>query len=141
MRRYHGTDSSSADSILLGQIDVSKGGGELGQGFYVGNLAHQAFAWAYHKGKQYHTGYKVIAFDIDLARFNVLNRKYLSRAEAKLIRKSLRSHNQQHRTFRFNGWDAIIAPIVGKYIPYFMQIKFEGKSGQDFINDTRKFVL
>ena len=34
---YHGTDATSALTIASHKIDVTKGKGELGKGFYVGN--------------------------------------------------------------------------------------------------------
>lgn len=136
MRRYHGTDDISAQQILDDNINVARGGGELGQGFYVGNLAHQAATWAYHKGRRLNTGYKVISFEIIETDFYSLHRKYLSKQEATLARQRLRKKKEQ-RIYKF-GADAIIAPVVGKYIPNFTQIKFEGQSGENFINATRK---
>ena len=64
MKRYHGTDDISAQYILEGLIDVTKGGGELGQGFYVANLAHKAATWAYHKGKIKKCGYPDLSYVI-----------------------------------------------------------------------------
>lgn len=138
MKRYHGTDSLSADNILK-NINVSRGRGELGQGFYVGNLAHQAAIWAYKKGNQNHTGYSVICFEICDCDFAKLRRKYLTRKQAKDKRKELRRARTQC-TYRFNV-DAVVAPIVGRDIPHFMQIKFEGNNGESFINNTRKYEL
>lgn len=138
MKRYHGTNLKSVQKILK-NIDITCGGGELGKGFYVGNLAHQAFAWAYHKGLRYKDGYKVICFLIDKVHFNTLNRKYLSRQEARNNRALVRKNHTQ-KSYIYNV-DAVISPIVGKYIPHFTQIKFESTKGQIFINATTKFLL
>ena len=139
MMRYHGTDAISASAILSNQINVCCGRGELGKGFYVGNLAHQAAAWAYHKGRRKNCGYKVIWFDIAENEFNCLHRKYLSRQQAIDKRIELRKR-QQHMIYVF-GVDAVISPVVGRYILHFTQIKFEGYIGQKFINDTPKNIL
>ena len=140
MKRYHGTDEDSAQLIMGGRIDVERGRGELGQGFYVGNLAHQAFAWAYHKGKRLGRGYGVIQFNIDNTAFYQLQRLYLTRHQAAGKRLQMRDERVQ-RTYIFNV-DAVIAPVVGgRYIPNFTQIKFEGDNGQDFINETYKRIL
>ena len=140
MKRYHGTDEDSVQLIMGGRIDVERGGGELGQGFYVGNLAHQAFAWAYRKGKRFGRGYGVIQFNIDDRAFYLLQRLNLKRSQAAAKRLQMRNEGIQ-RTYIF-GVDAVIAPIVGRrYIPNFTQIKFEGDNGQDFINETYKRIL
>lgn len=139
MRRFHGTDDIAAQDILNVGIDVTRGGGELGQGFYVGNLAHQAATWAYHKGRRKCCGYKVIQFDIVDVDFDKLNRKYIDGETARNLRKSLQMIKKQ-REYTY-GTDAVIAPVVGRYIPNFTQIKFEGEKGQTFINLTAKHNL
>lgn len=140
MKRYHGTDEDSAEHIMRNNINVRQGGGELGQGFYVGNLAHQAFVWAYYKGKRVGRRYGVIQFNIEDRAFNQLQRLYLTRHQAAGKRLQMRDEGSQ-RTYIFEV-DAVIAPVVGgRYIPHFTQIKFEGDIGQDFINATYKRIL
>lgn len=140
MKRYHGTYKDSVEQIMRNNINVRQGGGELGQGFYVGNLAHQAFAWAYHKGERFGGRYGVIQFNIDDRAFYLLQRLYLKRSQAAAKRLQMRNEGTQ-RTYIF-GVDAVIAPVVGgRYIPNFTQIKFEGDIGQDFINATYKRKL
>lgn len=140
MKRYHGTDEDSAQLIMGGRIDVERGGGELGQGFYVGNLAHQAFAWAYRKGKRFGGRYGVIQFNIDDRAFYLLQRLNLKRSQAAAKRLQMRNEGTQ-RTYIF-GVDAVIAPIVGgRYIPNFTQIKFEGDIGKVFINSCGRVLL
>lgn len=49
---YHGSDSITVNSLLVpGRIDRSQGDGELGQGFYLGNLLFVSRAWAWNKCK------------------------------------------------------------------------------------------
>ena len=49
MEQYHGTDKKNALDIINGKLSVSKGGGELGQGFYAGDINYEAHNWAWHK--------------------------------------------------------------------------------------------
>lgn len=140
MKRYHGTDKDSAEQIMRNNINVRQGGGELGQGFYVGNLAHQAFAWAYHKGERFGGRYGVIQLNIDDRAFYLLQRLYLKRSQAAAKRLQMRDEGAQ-RTYIF-GVDAVIAPVVGgRYIPNFTQIKFEGDIGKVFINSCGRVLL
>lgn len=47
MKSYHGTSSNIAAYLTEGNVDVKKGGGELGQGFYTGEHLYLAKAWAF----------------------------------------------------------------------------------------------
>lgn len=44
---YHGSDKKSIYNIYNNGADISKGSGELGQGFYVGSSLWRAFSWAW----------------------------------------------------------------------------------------------
>jgi uncharacterized protein YneR len=46
---FHGTSAEFASDLVSGKVDTSTGGGELGQGFYVGTELHVAKAWAKQK--------------------------------------------------------------------------------------------
>lgn len=74
---YHGTDATSALTIASHKIDVTKGGGELGQGFYVGSLLHKAFAWAYNKSSKQKG--KVVEFNINDDDFLQVQRIWLEK--------------------------------------------------------------
>ena len=49
MYLYHGSDEVTVKSLINGKIDVTKGGGEIGRGFYLGDMLHVAKAWAWNK--------------------------------------------------------------------------------------------
>ena len=55
---YHGTSESVADDLVVGNVQISRGGGELGKGFYLGTQLHVAKAWA----KQMHNSQAVVEF-------------------------------------------------------------------------------
>lgn len=48
---YHGTTASSARMLLGGAISTSVGGGEYGQGFYMGESRRLARRRAFHKSQ------------------------------------------------------------------------------------------
>jgi hypothetical protein len=47
MEQYHGANKHFSNDIATGNIDVNRGGGELGEGFYTGDLAHTALMCFY----------------------------------------------------------------------------------------------
>ena len=131
MKTYHGTSKTYSRSILQNGIDFTKGGGELGQGFYVGDLLHRACAWAWNK---YGNDSSVIVFDLNDSEFLKLNLEILDSIQATELRGRIRKQNGTRKYVR--GVDAIWAPIVGQKIPYFNQIKFES-SAKQFLTNTK----
>lgn len=137
MRRYHGTHNKFIRQICNKQIDPSKGGGELGQGFYVGNLAHQAYSWAWHR---YKSDYCVIEFDIDDKQFQLLRIKWLNKSWAMRKWKELK-RSQQESTYKF-GVDVVWSHLLGGNISNMYQIKFEDtQTAKRFINSAKNGVL
>lgn len=133
---YHGTIQSAAKQIIQNGIDISKGQGELGQGFYVGSSLWRAFSWAWHKSNNCHEKYEVIEFLIDESQLHKLNILYLNRSST-LARYRILKKTKQTRTWT-SGHDAIWAPIVGENIKNVYQIKFESSNGRDFIQNQNK---
>lgn len=131
MKMYHGTDAQSAEQILK-QIDVTRGRGELGQGFYVGNFRHKAYSWAYHKSNG--QNYSVVQFDFcDCALFK-LNYRYFSR-------KALRCWRQTGKMHKYNC-DMVWAPVMGAYVPGFEQMKFEDTNASTcLLKQTKKQII
>ncbi len=127
---YHGTSDSLAKDLLEGKVDVTLGGGELGQGFYLGTALHVAKAWA----KQRHGCETVIEFrtsDENFWRFDIA---CLDEIEALKFRNNIKASGKQ-RTFRF-GKDIVWAPIVGGPKVYSDQHKWESDGGQNFLNSS-----
>lgn len=136
MKRYHGTRKDFAETICGNNIDMTRGGGELGQGFYVGNLAHKAYSWAWHKHKK---EFSVIEFDMDRAEFNKLDTLYLSRESARRKRWFIRTIRKS-RNFLF-GYDAVWSPVVGRETTNFHQTKFESDKAKTFLCNTKKKII
>ena len=129
MEQYHGTNTNNATNLASGFVDVTQGGGELGQGFYTGDLMHEAFNWAWH---QYQRDKAVVQFTIPDAGFLALN-VYCPDIHATQRYRGLIRANGETRTYLFHK-DAIWAPVVGKHFSNFNQIKFESKRSENFIN-------
>lgn len=129
MEQYHGTNSQSANNISNGHISVNLGGGELGMGFYTGDLSYQAFNWAWHKYKQ---DKAVVKFSMDDNEFLNLNPLCLDLHSTHRFRRRIKN-NGQTRTYIFDQ-NAIWAPVVGRHLHNFNQIKFESYDAQSFLN-------
>lgn len=127
---YHGTSEQFAHDLLAGRVDTSMGGGELGQGFYLGTALHVAKAWA----KQMHDCEAVVEFQIDDNDF--WNFEILSLTEIETIEH--RSHIRATgttRSFKFNK-DVVWGPIVGGPKVYADQHKWESTEGESFLNGS-----
>lgn len=127
---YHGTTDLSADELVGGGVDILVGGGELGQGFYLGTFLHVAKAWS----KQKHKSEAVVEFimkDEDFWGFDIQTLNMLEAIEYRSIIRSL-GHT---RTFKFSK-DLVWSPIVGGPRIYADQHKWESTKGQDFLNGS-----
>lgn len=131
MDLYHGTNNDNANEITSGNISTDFGGGELGKGFYLGDLPHEAFNWAWH---QYKTEKCVVKFTIqddDVLNQNPLCLNYEQTCSK---RNKIRSEKTT-RTFIFHR-NIVWAPVVGKNIPNFSQLKIESESAENLVNSN-----
>lgn len=134
MKSYHGTSSKNASSIVSGTIDVKKGGGELGRGFYSGEHLHEAKAWAFHVSEDKTSNViEITTADDDI---DPLDLKLMDTSEAGLRRHYIRN-NGKTRTFLFNK-DMVWAPIVGSEKVSGDQYKWESNNVETLLNDTHK---
>lgn len=136
MEQYHGTNATVAIALTNGNISVDLGGGELGKGFYTGDLPHEAFNWAHH---QYGRDKSVVKFVLADNDFLNLNPFCLDYFQTIRHRKEIRNSGQT-RTFTF-GENAIWAPVVGKKTNNFSQVKFETKTSENYLNGDGVFKL
>jgi hypothetical protein len=130
---YHGTSRAFATAMAgtptPGTIDVTRGGGEFGRGFYsqdsVGNAARRA---------QYLYGNNsaVLILAIDDHAYHALNLKRLTLNMAQVLNAQLRGNNTQH-TFT-TVHDAIVGPLV--YQPKIGQQKFQTVNAQNLLDGT-----
>lgn len=104
---YHGSDEITIEKLLESDIDVSLGGGEIGQGFYRGDKMHVAKAWAFNK----HSSESVLEIKVKEDKFWDMNPHTLTYEEACNIRKYIRKIKKQ-RTYKFYE-NVVWSPLVG----------------------------
>lgn len=149
MKLYHGTTDASAQSInqslqqngntpkpprpapIPNNIDVCLGGGEFGQGFYLGENISLAVIWA--TGTLGQQNGAVLEFDINDLKYVRLHLKQLNSRTAKNTYNQLK-RSRELRTYIF-GVDVVFGPLVTNL--YAAQYKFESKpTAEDFLNQT-----
>ena len=132
MITYHGTDRASATKIVgpPSNVDVTRGGGELGRGFYLGE--NVALAASLSRGKFGANGV-VIKFDIDDSAYVRLNTRVLNRRQ--YVYRLWQSLITRARAFQhlFNV-DVVCAPFAT--IDFSYQYKFESQNAQTTLNNN-----
>lgn len=130
---YHGGALTSIQQIAASKIDTKFGGGELGQGFYVGNYGHEASTWAWHVAK----GKKPTVVELEVINFDAasLKKLELSWLGAKELAISI-AKSKARRTYVLKV-DVVAAPIVGKnFKDTPTQLKWEGVNSAAFLNSA-----
>lgn len=129
MNCYHGTLDTTAKQLALGCITVSRGGGELGAGFYAGDFLWVAKTWAANR----HGGQgAVLKLGLDDKSFFDLQPLLLSKTDAILNRNAIRV-KAATRTYLF-GANVVWSPIVGTTRVDADQYKFETTKAELLIN-------
>lgn len=129
--KYHGTSTKIASDLQLGKVDHKLGGGELGQGFYLGDLLWVAKAWAHNR---HGNESSVLKVDVPDPSFNALSIELLSRTDALALSKEIKARNAT-RT-HVHGVDVLWSPIVGTTRVEADQYKYESQGGTDLLNGT-----
>lgn len=128
---YHGGALTSIQQIAASKIDTKLGGGELGQGFYVGNYGHEASAWARHVA----AGKMPTVVELQVTNFGAasLKKRELSWLGAKEL-AILIAKSDARKTYVLNV-DVVASPIVGKnFKDTPSQLKWEGTKSATFLN-------
>jgi hypothetical protein len=127
--KYHGTSKKTADHLQQGNIDPVAGGGELGQGFYLGDQLWAAKAWAYnrHKGNS-----GVLKVEVPESGFYALSIEPLTRLEAISLRRKIKALGAT-RTY-LHGFDVLWSPIVGTTKVEAEQYKYESQMSINLLN-------
>jgi hypothetical protein len=127
--KYHGTSTQVASDLQLGKIDRTLGGGELGQGFYLGEMLWVAKSWAHNR---HLNDAAVLKVDVPDSSFNVLSVELMSRTDALALRKKIKATSTT-RTY-VHGFDVLWSPIVGTTRVEADQYKYESQDGTDLLN-------
>ncbi len=128
---YHGTSRAFATTMAgtpaVGVIDVTRGRGEFGRGFYTQDSSGNA---ARRGQTLYGNSSAVLVVAIDDRAYHALNFRRLTLNMAQLLNAQLRASNAQH-TYT-TAHDAIIGPLV--YQPRIEQQKFQTMNAQTLLN-------
>ena len=137
MKLYHGSASKYAAVLTSKQIDVTKGGGEFGQGFYVGNNLHLVSALAWQKFQE---NMSIVEYEINASSLPTLRILILSKTQAKAIRYKL-AKKRRKRQLYFKDNDLVIGPVVGRPFSDYSQFVFVSKDGECYINEQKSKEL
>jgi hypothetical protein len=129
---YHGTSRAFATAmagtpVAGGTIDVKKGRGEFGRGFYSQDSSGNAA----RRGQTLHgNNSAVLILTVDDHEYHALNLRRLTLNMAQMLNAHLRAHSMQH-TYT-TAHDAIVGPLVHQ--PKIEQQKFQTDIGQTMLN-------
>lgn len=126
---YHGTIDSTAQHLANGAIDVTKGGGELGMGFYTGEYLWIAKSWA---ANRHGVNGAVVMIEVQDTDFFGLAPLLLTRTDALAHRNKIK-RNAATRVYVFNE-NVVWSPIVGTTRIDAEQYKFESLISEALIN-------
>ena len=139
---FHGTRLTSATQIAgtptHGQVDVTRGGGEFGRGFYTQKSRANALAWAINRFKPADQPC-VLQLDVNDALYLARDIKLLDLKDARQLTQWIRS-NGIAKTY-LHGGDVVVGPL--NLNPKREQQKFESTNGQALLNGpgTSRTVL
>ena len=135
MKLYHGTDKTSQKAIVgpPKNINSKKGGGELGQGFYLGDNMTMAISWA--KGRSRKAS--VIEFEISNSKYALLNFKQMSHSQILKDWYQMKKLGTQ-RTHKY-GFDVVFGPLATN--PFAAQYKFETTAGENLLNNSNTGII
>jgi hypothetical protein len=128
---FHGTSAAAAARIVGPplSVDVTRGGGELGCGFYTGDSISLAVSWA--KGRFGASLGKAIQIDVDNSAYAGLNVLSIGRQRHIWWQWKYLAFKSRTATYLF-GYDAVCAPFAT--LDMSLQIKFESAAAQNVLN-------
>ena len=132
MLMYHGSKEWIIDKLISGNINTSKGGGEIGQGFYLGDMLHIAKAWAWQRHNKSKAVLEVEVDDKDLIGLKPLSLDYDDAVRKRLYIRRIK----QQRTYLFKR-NIVCAPIVGGRNVRGDQYKWESGYSEYILNGRK----
>lgn len=128
MKVFHGTSTANATAIVS-KIEVKKGGGELGCGFYAGENIALAAAWA--QGRFGVKDAKVVEIDVPNSDFVLLSIKQIGHVRRLLQLWRSLQRKRKTKSYLF-GFDVVVAPFAT--ISFSNQYKFESSNAEMMLN-------
>ena len=133
MNLYHGTNHSSASSIIgpPQNIDVTVGGGELGRGFYTSE--HPSLAASLATGRHGYANRAVIEISMDVVLYLQLRFKTIHRQ--KIVHRLWQTlHRRKETHSHLLHCDIVVAPFAT--IDFSEQQKFESAQAETLLNSS-----
>lgn len=127
VRSHHGSKPEVVRMLADGRIDVGRGEGEFGQGFYTQRSLHSAWQWALGRGEA-----AVLRLDIPEDVERGFRLRILSAKQARALTARL-TNKRTRRTYKA-GVDVIEGPLNGNERN--LQYKFESEHAQSTINGS-----
>ncbi|WP_438015097.1 DUF3990 domain-containing protein [Sorangium sp. So ce315] len=123
---YHGTRLAHARAIVgpPPTVDVTRGGGEFGRGFYLGESKGMALRFAFHRSKDP----AVVQVELPDETYERLSVRELDHANS----NRLRLEAARSKTTYLVGVDIVVGTIENE--PRKMQHKFESEAAQTQLN-------
>lgn len=130
---YHGTDKQFAMEIVdrSTKIEVSRGSGEFGRGFYLGKSPVNATRWAYGRSGE---NSAVIKFSMSESGITKLKEKLLTHSKS----DSLRNHVKSKKSSKSHLENKDIVTGSIEHRPKSIQSKFESEDAENFLNDINQ---
>ena len=128
---YHGARRRPDATAMVGPpgtIDVTRGGGEFGRGFYTQDSKANALTWVLNCPQSC-----VMEVDIDDQEFAALSIRALSHKKAWRLTQRLQANHTKDTYVA--GVDAIVGPLNGSR--YIDQQKFESATAQTLLNGSK----
>lgn len=137
LQLYHGTTKDfSRDLVSIPNlIDRTKGGGELGMGFYLGD--NLAMAVIFAKGR-YGINSGVVEFDIEKKEFAKLELWLIKLRQRVYLKWRMILANNKRFTYVFNK-DIVMAPYAT--VDVCVQYKFESVKAESLLNASTKRII
>ncbi len=139
---FHGTRRADATAMVgpaggNGTIDVTRGSGEFGRGFYTQDSKSNALTWVQNLPAIQHPC--VLELDIDNQHYAALAKRNLNRKRAMRLTARLRARGTVGT--HLEGVDVVVGPLNGSN--WIEQQKFESINAQTLLNgpNTQRRVV
>jgi hypothetical protein len=132
---FHGTGLDDAPQMATtpGRIDVTRGGGEFGRGFYTQYAEYHALAWAIRVRARLNGAPCVLRLDIEDAAYATLTVHYLDSVTGPALTALLDRTGEKH-TYVDGTCDLMEGPIMGN--PSRLQQKFVSQRSEQVLNGS-----
>jgi hypothetical protein len=128
---YHGTRRTDANAMAgpPGAIDVTRGGGEFGRGFYTQDSCSNALTWVQNRFPASQMP-SLLEIEIDDQEYSQLSDRILTLRQAIRLTQRIRAAGTANT--HIEGVDVVIGPLNGSN--WIEQQKFESQDAENLLN-------